>query len=365
MVLGNAPVCRKELAAGTNRPSDLGQAITDRLHPKMREQGLGNREMESRPEDTRDAKIVHALEISRAAVCRPIPPERFPCHIRHRAATDSNRYRSNVPARDNRRSERRRAALRSRHPGENGAASVRCRRGNRTVADQSRPTSRRRPHDDCRRRHPWRSSRCCSSCYLALCCISLRRHSVLSEDFGDPPAAYAARFPRRILNYSGRRPVCQSGVHPGNRSVRLPPQMRAVRRIPLFHRPRRPVRQPIVCRRRRPVRQPSTANANPDTLIAGRKTIFAALVGYARVSTLDQDPALQRDALAAAGCKKLFEDLASGARADRPGLAHALAFLRDGDVLVVWRLDRLGRSCRTSSKPWAPSPPAGRLPLAH
>jgi DNA invertase Pin-like site-specific DNA recombinase len=68
------------------------------------------------------------------------------------------------------------------------------------------------------------------------------------------------------------------------------------------------------------------------------------LVGYARVSTWEQDPALQRDALAAAGCAKLFEDRASGARADRPGLSQALGFLREGDVLVVWKLDRLGRS---------------------
>jgi len=69
-----------------------------------------------------------------------------------------------------------------------------------------------------------------------------------------------------------------------------------------------------------------------------------AHVGYARVSTLDQDPTLQHDALTAAGCTKIFEDRASGARADRPGLRKALDYARDGDVLIVWKLDRLGRS---------------------
>lgn len=69
-----------------------------------------------------------------------------------------------------------------------------------------------------------------------------------------------------------------------------------------------------------------------------------ANVGYARVSTADQDPALQHDALGAAGCEKVFEDRASGARADRAGLQAALAYAREGDVLVVWKLDRLGRS---------------------
>jgi DNA invertase Pin-like site-specific DNA recombinase len=71
---------------------------------------------------------------------------------------------------------------------------------------------------------------------------------------------------------------------------------------------------------------------------------MAALVGYARVSTTAQDAALQRDALDLAGCAKIFEDQISGATAERPGLDAALAYLREGDALVVWKLDRLGRS---------------------
>lgn len=69
-----------------------------------------------------------------------------------------------------------------------------------------------------------------------------------------------------------------------------------------------------------------------------------ALIGYARVSTTEQDSALQTDALGKAGCERIFEDIVSGAKTERSGLAAALAYLRDGDVLVVWRLDRLGRS---------------------
>jgi DNA invertase Pin-like site-specific DNA recombinase len=70
------------------------------------------------------------------------------------------------------------------------------------------------------------------------------------------------------------------------------------------------------------------------------------LIGYARVSTDDQNLALQRDALAAAGCEKIYEDKTSGAKAERPGLALALEVARAGDTLVVWRLDRLGRSLK-------------------
>jgi len=68
------------------------------------------------------------------------------------------------------------------------------------------------------------------------------------------------------------------------------------------------------------------------------------LIGYARVSTEDQNLDLQKDALQRAGCAKLFTDVASGARDERAGLAEAITFLRPGDTLVVWKLDRLGRS---------------------
>lgn len=70
------------------------------------------------------------------------------------------------------------------------------------------------------------------------------------------------------------------------------------------------------------------------------------LIGYARVSTLEQDVALQIDALQKAGCERIFQDKISGAKSDRPGLQDALNFARKGDSIVVWRLDRLGRSLK-------------------
>ena len=70
------------------------------------------------------------------------------------------------------------------------------------------------------------------------------------------------------------------------------------------------------------------------------------LIGYARVSTQDQNLDLQLDALERAGAEKVFTDAVSGAKAARPGLDEALSHLRSGDTLVVWRLDRLGRSLR-------------------
>ena len=68
------------------------------------------------------------------------------------------------------------------------------------------------------------------------------------------------------------------------------------------------------------------------------------IFGYARVSTSDQNTNLQRDKLLEAGCDQIFEDIASGAKANRPELDRMLEMLREGDTVVVWKLDRLGRS---------------------
>ncbi len=70
------------------------------------------------------------------------------------------------------------------------------------------------------------------------------------------------------------------------------------------------------------------------------------LIGYARVSTQDQNLDLQTEALRKAGCKKIFDEKVSGSHAERPGLAKVQEALRDGDTLVVWKLDRLGRSVK-------------------
>ena len=70
------------------------------------------------------------------------------------------------------------------------------------------------------------------------------------------------------------------------------------------------------------------------------------LIGYARVSTIGQTLEQQTEALEAAGAGRVFHDVMSGVRDDRPGFAECLQYLRDGDTLVVWRLDRLGRNMR-------------------
>lgn len=70
-------------------------------------------------------------------------------------------------------------------------------------------------------------------------------------------------------------------------------------------------------------------------------------IGYARVSTRDQKPHLQLDALQEAGCERIFKETVSGAKRERPELQSALDFMRTGDTLVIWKLDRLARSTRS------------------
>jgi DNA invertase Pin-like site-specific DNA recombinase len=76
-----------------------------------------------------------------------------------------------------------------------------------------------------------------------------------------------------------------------------------------------------------------------------------AVIGYVRVSTSKQTTDQQRDALEAFGCDRIFEDIASGARDDRKGLAALLDYARNGDTVVVWRLDGSGAHCPTWSAP--------------
>jgi DNA invertase Pin-like site-specific DNA recombinase len=95
--------------------------------------------------------------------------------------------------------------------------------------------------------------------------------------------------------------------------------------------------------RRRPVGMKVVRVRSSD---AGDITSKPMLIGYARVSTVDQNLALQRDALTEAGCAKIFIEQMSGAVADRPALHDALEFARSGDTLIVWKLDRLARSIK-------------------
>src|SRR5271157_2726647 len=96
-------------------------------------------------------------------------------------------------------------------------------------------------------------------------------------------------------------------------------------------------------RRLRPA-APKVARARSSD--AGDITSKPMLIGYARVSTVDQNLALQRDALTEAGCAKIFSEQMSGAVTDRPALHDALEFARSGDTLIVWKLDRLARSMK-------------------
>jgi len=99
-------------------------------------------------------------------------------------------------------------------------------------------------------------------------------------------------------------------------------------------------------RAKRRLRPPAPKAARERSSDAGEITSKPMLIGYARVSTVDQNLALQRDALTEAGCGKIFTEQMSGAVTDRPALHDALEFARSGDTLIVWKLDRLARSMK-------------------
>jgi Resolvase, N terminal domain len=92
--------------------------------------------------------------------------------------------------------------------------------------------------------------------------------------------------------------------------------------------------------------RPAAPKVRARSSDAGEITSKPMLIGYARVSTVDQNLALQRDALTEAGCAKIFTEQMSGAVTDRPALHDALEFARSGDTLIVWKLDRLARSMK-------------------
>jgi len=99
-------------------------------------------------------------------------------------------------------------------------------------------------------------------------------------------------------------------------------------------------------RAKRRLRPAAPKVARARTSDAGEITSKPMLLGYARVSTVDQNLALQRNALTEAGCTKIFTEQMSGAVTDRPALHDALEFARSGDTLIVWKLDRLARSMK-------------------
>ena len=103
--------------------------------------------------------------------------------------------------------------------------------------------------------------------------------------------------------------------------------------------------KPAAVRRKRTA-MPKVAKRDPWTRKDGEVHGKGMLIGYARVSTLDQNLSLQRDALTEAGCGKICIEQMSGAVTERPALLEALDYARSGDTLVVWKLDRLARSMK-------------------
>ena len=117
--------------------------------------------------------------------------------------------------------------------------------------------------------------------------------------------------------------------------------------MPCQRKSRLPPLRPSKGRGRPGARKGAQANSSPR--LDGDAASKGMLIGYTRVSTIDQNLALQRDALTEAGCGKIFTEQLSGAVTDRPALRDALEFARSGDTLIVWKLVRPNSRTMTSS----------------
>ena len=159
------------------------------------------------------------------------------------------------------------------------------------------------------------------------------------------PTLYRPHAPRTVFKHTE---ICEwvgAIVSRSTTGSRSPPFLTQPRTTATNHETTRKRRSEIPSRKQRPDSRLNTWESG-RVLSPANPHLPVMRIGYARVSTHDQNLDLQTDALRQAGCERIFTDKTSGAKSERPGLNDALSHVRPGDTLVVWRLDRLGRSLR-------------------